>query len=270
MKHTLKKKLTALFCVIGFLAVTGFMFDTAIRGGNGTFTGNVTVAGSFAAGSFTNNLSAFASTTSAQLAGVLTDESGTGVFCMTVNCVMTTPNIGAATATSVTTGQLIQSAATVATWKDNTGGTRASIPSNGTSQGTLNNWNLAGGSSISGTAVGGTSGTGNVLFDTSPAINRETVNTGVSQGSGHKHQRFTGLCTTAALTNTTCTSVLTWTSAFADASYTVVCQGEGNTGNVAFLFQNSHVAASVTVVIGNGASPSAVSFNNVYCVADHD
>jgi hypothetical protein len=105
---------------------------------------------------------------------------------------------------------------------------------------------------------------------TSPTVTSPTINTGVSQGSGHKHQRFTGLCTTAAVTNTTCTSVLTWTSAFADANYTVVCQGEGNTGNVAFLFQNGHVAASVTVVIANGASASAVSFSNVDCIADHD
>lgn len=113
-------------------------------------------------------------------------------------------------------------------------------------------------------------GTETGMSITSPAMTSPTFNTGISQGSGHKHQRFTGLCTTAAVANTTCTSVLTWTSAFADASYTVVCQGEGNTGNVAFLAQNSHVAASVTVVIGNAASASAVSFSNVDCIADHD
>jgi len=42
----------------------------------------------------TNPLSQFASTTSAQLAGVLSDESGTGVVAYTTNPVFTTPNLG--------------------------------------------------------------------------------------------------------------------------------------------------------------------------------
>jgi hypothetical protein len=202
------------------------------------------------------------------------NQTGTGNIVLNTSPTLVTPNIGVATATSVTTAQFIQTAATIATWKDNTGGTRASIPSNGTSQGTLNNWNLTGGSSISGTAIGGTSGSGNVLFDTSPTITtptiaRETINTGVSQGSGFKHQRFTGICTTAATADTSCASTLTWTSAFADANYTVVCQGEGNTGNVAVLAISSHVAASVTVNVIT-LTNSAVSFNTVTCIAVHD
>lgn len=48
-----------------------------------------------------NKLSVFAPTTSTELAGVLSDESGTGVVCMTASCVMTTPNIGDASATSL-------------------------------------------------------------------------------------------------------------------------------------------------------------------------
>jgi len=42
-------------------------------------------------------LSQFAATTSAQLAGVLSNESGTGVVAMTISPVFTTPNIGSAT-----------------------------------------------------------------------------------------------------------------------------------------------------------------------------
>lgn len=45
-------------------------------------------------GKVANPLSQFASTTSAQLAGVLSDESGSGVVAYTVNPVFTTPNLG--------------------------------------------------------------------------------------------------------------------------------------------------------------------------------
>lgn len=45
-------------------------------------------------GKVANPLSQFASTTSAQLAGVLSDESGTGVVAYTINGVFTTPNLG--------------------------------------------------------------------------------------------------------------------------------------------------------------------------------
>lgn len=44
-----------------------------------------------------NNLSVFASTTSSQLAGVLSDESGSGLVAYTTSPVFTTPNIGIAT-----------------------------------------------------------------------------------------------------------------------------------------------------------------------------
>jgi len=48
-----------------------------------------------------NKLSDFASTTSAELASILSDESGTGVVAFTTSPVFTTPNIGAATAESI-------------------------------------------------------------------------------------------------------------------------------------------------------------------------
>lgn len=46
-------------------------------------------------------LAQFAATTSAQLAGVLTDENGTGAFVGTTNAVLVTPTLGAASATSI-------------------------------------------------------------------------------------------------------------------------------------------------------------------------
>lgn len=48
-----------------------------------------------------NNLSVFASTTSAQLAGVISDETGSGALVFATSPSLTTPNIGVATATSV-------------------------------------------------------------------------------------------------------------------------------------------------------------------------
>jgi hypothetical protein len=50
----------------------------------------------------TNNLGVFAATTSDQLAGVISDETGTGALVFANTPTFTTPNIGAATATSIT------------------------------------------------------------------------------------------------------------------------------------------------------------------------
>lgn len=96
------------------------------------------------------------------------------------------------------------------------------------------------------------------------------ITTGVGQGSGYKHQRFGSLCTTAVGANSSCSSTLTWTSAFADANYTAVCQGDTNTGSLAFLIQNGHAAGTVTVTISNSSGGGAVSFTNVNCTGTHD
>jgi hypothetical protein len=54
-----------------------------------------------------NNLSAFASTTSSQLAGVITDETGTGSLVFADTPTLITPNLGVATGTSLnTTGNI--------------------------------------------------------------------------------------------------------------------------------------------------------------------
>jgi len=54
-----------------------------------------------------NPLSQFAATTSAQLAGVISDETGSGLLVFATSPVLTTPNIGAATGASLaTTGAL--------------------------------------------------------------------------------------------------------------------------------------------------------------------
>jgi hypothetical protein len=104
---------------------------------------------------------------------------------------------------------------------------------------------------------------------TNKTLASPTISTGVSQGSGFKHQRFGPTCTTAATADTSCSSVFTWTSAFADTSYTVVCQGEGNTGGVASLFVSSKSASQVTIAVVTPTA-TAVSFSVVDCIAVHD
>ncbi len=82
---------------------------------NGSTSGTTTLVASAAAGTTTvtlpaasgtvaltsNNLGAFAATTSAQLAGVISDETGTGALVFATSPTLTTPTIGVATATSV-------------------------------------------------------------------------------------------------------------------------------------------------------------------------
>ena len=70
-----------------------------------TFTGTDSSSVAFGAGgtaAYTgDNLSVFAATTSAQLAGVLSDETGSGVFVLATSPTLVTPVLGVATATSI-------------------------------------------------------------------------------------------------------------------------------------------------------------------------
>ena len=60
-----------------------------------------------------NNLSAFAATTSAQLAGVISDEVGTGALVFATSPTLVTPNIGVATATSINGNTITASTGTL-------------------------------------------------------------------------------------------------------------------------------------------------------------
>jgi hypothetical protein len=71
-----------------------------------TFTGTDTSSVAFGAGGtvayVANKLSVFAATTSAELAGVISDETGTGVLVFSNSPTLVTPTLGAALATSIT------------------------------------------------------------------------------------------------------------------------------------------------------------------------
>jgi len=98
---------------------------------------------------------------------------------------------------------------------------------------------------------------------------RLQVQLGVTQGSGVKHQRFGATCTTSASAGATCTSAYTWTSAFADANYTVVCQGitQANTptGPSIESITASGFTARVSTILA-----AASGYAGLDCIAMHD
>jgi hypothetical protein len=95
------------------------------------------------------------------------------------------------------------------------------------------------------------------------------VTTGVAQGSGFKHQRFSSLCTVGTSNVAdTCDTTLTWTSAFADANYTVVCFSIPAAG-LPQSYLISKAAASFVFRTAN-ITASAAHYSEADCVAVHD
>jgi hypothetical protein len=116
-------------------------------------------------------------------------------------------------------------------------------------------------------------GTETGMSITSPAMTNPTINTGVTPGSGVKHQRFGASCTTAASVGAACNSSYTWTAPFADANYSVVCTGDSRAGTASgipvVINTNSLGASSFNVSIA-AFSAVAAQFPAVDCIAFHD
>ena len=87
---------------VPFQGASGLDEDNASFNFNNT-TNTLTVA-NLTATAYTNNLSAFSATTSAQLAGVISNETGSGALVFGTSPVFTTPDLGVATATSLAIG----------------------------------------------------------------------------------------------------------------------------------------------------------------------
>jgi len=118
------------------------------------------------------------------------------------------------------------------------------------------------------------SGTGTILFRTQN-VTRLSINstgsqfsTGIRQGSGMKHQRAS---ITSLAGGGTTTITLTWTSAFADTSYTPVCNvvtpTAAATGLVLVTLANK-LAASVDAFVSNTTGGSLSG--ELDCIAMHD
>lgn len=95
------------------------------------------------------------------------------------------------------------------------------------------------------------------------------LNSGIfPNGTGVKHQRFTGLCTTGSMTGDDCTTILSWTAPFVDANYSVSCTPIGG-GNTPTFDLASKLATSVTFQIITFAD-TASTYAEVDCIAVHD
>jgi hypothetical protein len=87
---------------ITFEGTTANDFETILTAGDPTGDRTVTLPDATGTIALTNNkLDAFAATTSAELAGVISDETGTGALVFANTPTLVTPNIGAATGTSL-------------------------------------------------------------------------------------------------------------------------------------------------------------------------
>jgi hypothetical protein len=85
-----------------FEGTTANEFETTLTAGEPTGDRTVTLPDATGTIALTNNkLDAFAATTSAELAGVISDETGTGALVFANTPTLVTPNIGAATGTSL-------------------------------------------------------------------------------------------------------------------------------------------------------------------------
>jgi hypothetical protein len=134
-----------------------------------TFTGTDSSSVAFGTGGTVayaaNNLSVFAATTSAQLRGLISDETGSGAAVFATTPTLVTPVIGAATGTSLTvTGALKSSGTAGVGYVSGAGGTVTQATSKSTGvtinktagQITLNNAALASGAAVSFTVTNST------------------------------------------------------------------------------------------------------------------
>lgn len=97
-----------------------------------------------------------------------------------------------------------------------------------------------------------------------------SVTNGVdANGGGMKHARVVG-CATAATVGATCSTTITWTTGFTNASYTVACSGDQITSGVPVtggLTARTNASITVQTVAMTAA---AAQFTNIDCVAVHD
>jgi hypothetical protein len=98
------------------------------------------------------------------------------------------------------------------------------------------------------------------------------INKGISpsSGSGYQAIRTAAGCATAAAVGATCTTTVTWTSAFADANYTPHCDGLEITSGVPL---NGGIAAKAAASVAFqtvAATARIAQFKNIVCSAIHD
>jgi len=190
---------------------------------NGTGTLSWTTIGGGGDALVANPLSQFASTTSLQLKGVISDETGSGSLVFADSPVFTTPNIGSAT------GSVSGSAATV------TGAAQTAI----TSLGTLTGLTIGGTLAMGTNSITGTTGiidyTG---FDVDASGNLDALGT-ITAGSGNVAlTNAAGNILADALVDCADTQILKWTTAGGWACAADISGGAPAWGTITGILSN--------------------------------
>jgi hypothetical protein len=121
-------------------------------------------------------------------------------------------------------------------------------------------------------AVAATSGdTFTTTTLTSPTVNTPSFSAMCNNNNtGCKAQRFGASCTTGAGSGSLCDTTFTWTVAFADASYTVVCQGGVVASGAPVIVQTKTVAAASFIITILNPTGVAAQLTSVECIGIHD
>ena len=227
-----------------------------------------------------DKLSQFAATTSAELAGVITDETGTGAAVLAISPTLVTPALGTPTAligTSITgtgagftagnvttnanlTGGVtsVGNAATVVTNANLTGG----VTSVGNAATVVTNANLTGGVTSVGNAAtvvtnanltGGVTSVGNAA---TVVTNANLTGHVTSVGNAAVLGSFTSLQLSAALTNETGTGAAVFGTSPALSTPTGIVKGDVGLGNVDNTSDATKDAASATLTNKTLTSPA--------------
>lgn len=259
-------------------------FSSVTNTGNSTISGNLSVTGTLGVTGATTlgTLTASSSTLGATSTGAITASGaitagsnaisgGAGTFSGQITSTLAPGTAPLVVSSSTQVNNLNVSQLEGKTWEI-PGTIGSTTPATGafTTLAASTSLSIAGGTALTTT---NRTGTGNLVLQAgaalaSPSLTSATFLTGISQGSGHKHQRFGTLCTTAAGAGATCTTAVTWTSAFADANYTVVCTGITQV-NVPALSVEAVAGAGFTIRI-SAITAAAASFTTADCIADHD
>jgi len=91
-----------------------------------------------------------------------------------------------------------------------------------------------------------------------------------NDAAGFKHKRGVPGCTTPARAGSLCTTTVAWTTAFADANYTVTCSGNGVAKGVPLYAGTDNKSAASVEVMTVNATGVAASFSDIECIAVHD
>lgn len=211
-----------------------------------TFTGTDTSSVAFGTGgtvAYTaNKLSAFAATTSAELAGVISDETGSGSLVFATSPSLTTPSLGAATATSINSTTIPSSKTLVVTTD------KLSVHAATTSA------ELAG-------VISDKTGSGLLVFGTSPNITTPTgiVKGDVGLGNVDNTSDATKDAATATLTNKTLTSPNINTQATVKAAGELRFNNAGDTFYTGFKGGNAAANKIWVLPLTDGSSGNAIT-----------